>query len=53
MTREELERKDLVNTYIDFQAICEDFDLVEGGIAPEQLFQLEELLIQFVQQNKY
>jgi len=53
MKREELEQLDLVDTYIDFQRICEDFDLVEGGIAPEQLIELENLLIEFILQNKY
>lgn len=52
-TTEELEKTNLVLKYIDFQAICEDYDLDEGGLAPEQLVALKELLIQFIQQNKW
>jgi len=52
-TREELEKANLVLKYIDFQAICEDFDLDEGGLSPEQLIAFKELLIQFIQQNKW
>lgn len=51
-TKEELEKKDLLK-YIDFQAICEDFDLDEGGLAPEQHFNLENILIEFILQNKW
>ena len=51
-TKKELEKKDLLK-YIDFQAICEDFDLDEGGLSPEQLIAFKELLIQFIQQNKW
>jgi len=51
-TREELEKKDLLQ-YIDFQAICEDYDLDEGGLAPEQYMELESLLIAFIRQNKW
>ena len=52
-TTEELEKANLIEKYIDFQAICEDYDLDEGGLAPEQLVALKELLIQFIQQNKW
>ena len=51
-TREELEKKDLLQ-YVDFQAICEDYDLDEGGLAPEQYMELESLLIAFIRQNKW
>lgn len=51
-TREELEKRDLL-LYIDFQAICEDFDLDEGGLAPEQHLDLENILIEFILQNKW
>ena len=52
-TTEELEKANLIEKYIDFQAICEDYDLDEGGLAPEQMITLEEILIQFIQQNKW
>ena len=52
MTREELEKKDLLK-YIDFQAICEDYDLDEGGLSPEQHLELEDVLIEFILQNKW
>lgn len=51
-TREELEKRDLL-LYIDFQAICEDFDLDEGGLSPEQHLDLENILIEFILQNKW
>lgn len=51
-TREELEKKDLLQ-YIDFQAICEDYNLDEGGLAPEQHLDLENILIEFILQNKW
>jgi hypothetical protein len=53
MNKEELEKTNLVLKYIDFQAICEDYDLDEGGLAPEQLVTFKELLIEFILQNKY
>ena len=52
-TTEELEKKDLVLKYIDFQSICEDYDLDEGGLSPEQMITLEQILIKFIQQNKW
>ena len=52
MTREELEKRDLL-LYIDFQAICEDYDLDEGGLSPEQHLELEDILIEFILQNKW
>ena len=53
MTREELEKADLIEKYIDFQAICEDYDLDTGGLSPDQVFTLEDILIDFILQNKY
>jgi len=38
--------------YIDFTSICEDYDLDEGGISPEQVITLENILHQFIKQNK-
>ena len=51
-TREELEKRNLL-LYIDFSSICEDFDLDEGGLSPEQHLELENLLIEFILQNKW
>lgn len=39
--------------YIDFQAICEDYDLNHGDISPEQLIELNNILTEFVIQNRY
>ena len=52
-TREHLEKLSLVDSYINFSAICEDFDLDEGGLAPDQLMELEDLLVEFILQNKW
>tara|TARA_R100001463_G_C3448657_1_gene213401 strand:+ start:471 stop:614 length:144 start_codon:yes stop_codon:yes gene_type:complete len=38
--------------YIDFTSICEDYDLDEGGISPEQVIALENILHEFIKQNK-
>ena len=51
-TKEELEKRDLLY-YIDFQSICEDYQLDEGGLSPEQHLQLENILIEFILQNKW
>lgn len=53
MTREELEKVDLIEKYIDFQALCEEYDLSHGDISPEQVITLEKILIDFILQNKY
>ena len=53
MTREELEKANLIDNYIDFQAICEDYDLSHGDISPEQIINLKEILTDFILQNKY
>ena len=52
-TTEELEKANLIEKYIDFQAICEDYNLDEGGLSPDQMITLEKILIEFVQQNKW
>ena len=52
-TSEELEKHKLVYNYIDFNRLCEEYDLDEGGLAPEQYIQLESILIDFVLQNKW
>ena len=50
---EVLEKVDLIDKYIDFQRICEDYDLDTGGLSPEQVFTLEDILIDYILQNKY
>lgn len=52
-TSEELEKHKLVDNYIDFYRLVEEYDLDEGGLAPEQYMQLESILIEFVLQNKW
>jgi len=52
MNVEELHSANLVEKYIDFGGLVVDYDLKEGGLAPEQYIALEELLIQFIKQNK-
>lgn len=52
-TKEQLEKLSLVDSYINFSAICEDFDLNEGGLSPEQYLDLENLLMEFIIQNKW
>ena len=53
MTREELEKVDLIEKYIDFQALCEEYDLSHGDISPEQVITLEKILIDYILQNRY
>lgn len=52
-TKEQLEKLSLVDSYINFSAICEDFNLDEGGLSPEQYLDLENLLMEFIIQNKW
>lgn len=52
-TSEELEKHKLVDNYIDFYRLVEEYDLDEGGITPEQYMQLNQILIDFVLQNKW
>ena len=52
-TSEELEQHKLVDNYIDFYRLVEEYDLDEGGLAPEQYMQLNQILIDFVLQNKW
>lgn len=51
-TQDELEKHELLN-YIDFQRICEDYDLDEGGLTPGQHMHLQDILIEFIIQNKW
>lgn len=41
----------LIN-YIDFTSICEDNNLTNGDITPNQQIELETILQQFINQNK-
>ena len=38
--------------YIDFTSLCEDNNLTTGDITPSQQLELENVLKQFVKQNK-
>ena len=39
--------------YIEFDRICEDYDLKHGDISPDQLIGLNNILTEFVIQNRY
>jgi hypothetical protein len=38
--------------YIDFTSICDDFNLETGDITPPQQLELENIISQFIKQNK-
>jgi len=38
--------------YVDFTSITEDFDLKYGDISLEQTISIEQILIDFIRQNK-
>ena len=38
--------------YIDFSSICDDFNLETGDITPFQQVELENIIKQFIKQNK-
>jgi hypothetical protein len=38
--------------YIDFTSICEDYNLTSGDITPNQTLQLENIIKEFINQNK-
>jgi len=38
--------------YIDFASICDDFNLETGDITPTQQVELENIIKQFIKQNK-
>jgi len=42
---------DLLN-YIDFTSICEDNNLTSGDITPKQTIELENIITEFIKQNK-
>lgn len=42
---------DLLN-YIDFTSICEDNNLTSGDISPTQTIELENIITEFIKQNK-
>ena len=41
----------LIN-YIDFTSICEDNNLTSGDITPTQTIELENIITEFIKQNK-
>jgi len=38
--------------YVDFTSICEDHNLTSGDITPNQTLQLENIIKEFINQNK-
>ncbi len=44
--------EDLIDKYIDFEGICDDFNLTFGDITPTQIIELEAILKEFINQNK-
>ena len=38
--------------YVDFTSICEDYNLTSGDITPNQTLQLENIIKEFINQNK-
>ena len=42
----------LIDKYIDFEGICDDFNLEFGDITPTQIIELETILKEFINQNK-
>ena len=38
--------------YIDFSLICEDYNLEYGDISIDQVLELEQILKDFIKQNK-
>ncbi len=38
--------------YIDFNKICEDYNLASGDISPQQSETLENIINEFIKQNK-
>ena len=38
--------------YIDFASLCDDYNLTTGDISPNQQFEIENILQQFINQNK-
>jgi len=38
--------------YIDWNGICEDYDLSYGDLSPDQVIKLETILKEFIKQNK-
>ena len=44
--------EDNLLNYIDFTSITEDFDLKYGDISLEQTISIEQILIDFIRQNK-
>lgn len=38
--------------YIDWNGICEDYELSYGDLSPDQAIKLENILKEFIKQNK-
>ena len=38
--------------YVDFTSICEDYNLTSGDITPNQTLKLENIIKEFINQNK-
>jgi hypothetical protein len=51
MKKYNITMKDLID-YIDWEELCQDANLVHGDLEPSQYQKLEELLQQFINQNK-
>ena len=51
MTNQKSNKKELID-YVNWKEICENNNLKFGDISPEQTFQIEELIQQFITQNK-
>ena len=41
-----------IDRYIDFGGICEDYNLTSGDITPSQTIELENIIQEFIKQNK-
>lgn len=50
---EKIEQTNLVENYIDWQSLQDDFDLKWGGLAPEQYIKLSEVLQEYLRQNRF
>jgi hypothetical protein len=42
----------ILDDYIDWSGICDDFNLKHGDISPHQTQQLQIILSEFIKQNK-
>lgn len=51
-TTDEYKYDSILDDYIDWSGICDDFNLKHGDISPHQTQQLQVILIEFIKQNK-